>query len=86
MEDFDDKKDSEFLSDNVGKVNSYSKPSDPKPLSSLGRLLDRRDELAKKKFTPSHNDDANVRSYLSSPLDNDWKAQSSVDILKKLVG
>ena len=80
-----DNKDVEFLSTNKGKVQSLSKPLDPKPLSSLGRLLDRRTELAGRKFTPG-DDETNVRSYLSSPMDMEWNKQSSTDILKKLIG
>lgn len=57
----------------------------PKPLGSLGRLLQRREDLSNLKINPG-DDDTTIKSYLSSPLTQDWEKSKETNLLKKLTG
>jgi hypothetical protein len=85
--------DSDDASNRLNDIKTSERPeidvqnpiNDILPFGALGRLLSRRNELRDKTFTPD-TEDVNVRSYLSSQIGTEWKAQKSSDVLKKLIG
>lgn len=59
--------------------------NDKMPLSHMGNLMRRRQELSQKSFTPV-DPEGEATSRLSSKLDFDWDNQDSSSMLRKLSG